>query len=119
MLQISHFQSCFAACKSGFLRTGSGLQVGQKYGLPVRSPLDDGGVFTSEAGSAFEGKCVLGDGNTAVVSALKEAAALLKVGSYMCTVKAPRHHGILLHIARRSCYHMIVMKEAGNAAMLA
>lgn len=59
--------------------TGWVVQVGQKYDLPVRSPLDDGGVFTAAAGPAFEGKPVLGEGNTAVVSALRDAAALLKV----------------------------------------
>ena len=52
-----------------------------KYGLPVRSPLDDGGIFTAEAGAQFEGKSVLGDGNTAVVAALHAAGALLKVSS--------------------------------------
>ena len=60
--------------------TCSCVQVGLRYNLPVRSPLDDGGIFTAQAGAPFEGKSVLGDGNTAVVSALQDAGALLKVG---------------------------------------
>ncbi|KAK9813953.1 hypothetical protein WJX73_006457 [Symbiochloris irregularis] len=72
---------------TGLVHTAPGhgvedYQVGQKYDLPVRSPLDDGGIFTAEAGSAFQGKSVLGDGNTAVVSALREASALLKAEKY-------------------------------------
>lgn len=42
------------------------LQVGLKYGLPLLSPVDDGGVFTEEAGP-FVGLQVQGDGNEAVV----------------------------------------------------
>lgn len=53
--------------------------MGMRYNLPVRSPLDDGGIFTAEAGGPFEGKSVLGEGNAAVVSALADAGALLKV----------------------------------------
>lgn len=42
------------------------MQVGQKYGLPLLSPVDDAGVFTQEAGP-FAGLQVQGDGNDAVV----------------------------------------------------
>ena len=42
------------------------LQVGLKYGLPLLSPVDDGGVFTEEAGP-FVGLQVQGDGNEAVI----------------------------------------------------
>lgn len=42
------------------------VQVGQKYGLPLLSPVDDAGVFTDEAGP-FAGLQVQGDGNDAVV----------------------------------------------------
>lgn len=42
-------------------------QVGQKYGLPLLSPVDDAGRFTEEAGPLFAGLNVQGDGNEAVV----------------------------------------------------
>ena len=56
--------------------------VGQRCGLPLLSPVDDDGVFTAEAGPAFEGKSVLGDGNAAVIDALKAAGALLRLEDY-------------------------------------
>eukprot|EP00617_Octactis_speculum_P001399 CAMPEP_0185775526 /NCGR_PEP_ID=MMETSP1174-20130828/82356_1 /TAXON_ID=35687 /ORGANISM="Dictyocha speculum, Strain CCMP1381" /LENGTH=977 /DNA_ID=CAMNT_0028463139 /DNA_START=85 /DNA_END=3015 /DNA_ORIENTATION=+ len=56
--------------------------TGLKYGLDLLSPVDDGGRFTAEAGEAFVGKDVLGDGNTAVVEALQEIGALLKEEAY-------------------------------------
>lgn len=55
--------------------------VGQKHGLPLLSPVDDVGVFTSEAGP-FEGLPVQGEGNKAVVQALKEAGVLLRAEDY-------------------------------------
>lgn len=55
------------------------VQVGVKNGLPTLAPVDDAGVFTKEAGGSFEGKAVLGEGNTAVLSALKDSGNLLKV----------------------------------------
>ncbi len=55
--------------------------TGQKYGLPLLSPVDDDGNFTSEAGQ-FEGLNVLGDGNTAVVTALDSHSALLMEEAY-------------------------------------
>ena len=56
-------------------------QVGQRYGLPLLSPVDDAGVFTSEAGP-FAGLAVQGEGNSAVVEALAGAGVLLKEESY-------------------------------------
>ncbi|MBE9009982.1 isoleucine--tRNA ligase [Pseudanabaenaceae cyanobacterium LEGE 13415] len=55
--------------------------VGQRYGLPILSPVDDDGNFTEEAGQ-FQGLNVLGDGNPAVIEALKEARSLLKEEPY-------------------------------------
>ncbi|WP_083625502.1 isoleucine--tRNA ligase [Planktothrix serta] len=55
--------------------------VGQKYGLPILSPVDDQGNFTSEAGK-FEGLNVLGEGNGAIVEALTEVNSLLKEEPY-------------------------------------
>ena len=55
--------------------------VGQRYGLPLLSPVDDAGVFTAEAGQ-FEGLSVQGEGNKAVIQALKEAGVLLRVEDY-------------------------------------
>ncbi|KAK9805259.1 hypothetical protein WJX72_009336 [[Myrmecia] bisecta] len=64
--------------------TGHGqedYQIGLKYGLPILSPVDDAGLFTKEAGP-FAGMPVLGEGNTAVIEALRDADALLKVEKY-------------------------------------
>jgi isoleucyl-tRNA synthetase len=55
--------------------------VGQRCGLPILSPVDDAGNFTSEAGQ-FEGLNVLKEGNQAVVDSLKEAGALLRLEDY-------------------------------------
>jgi len=55
--------------------------VGQKYGLPILSPVDDQGNFTSEAGK-FEGLNVLGEGNGAIIDALTEVNSLLKEEPY-------------------------------------
>jgi isoleucyl-tRNA synthetase len=56
--------------------------VGQRYGLPILAPVDDDGNFTDEAGP-FVGLNVLGDGNTAVIEALREAQSLLKEEPYV------------------------------------
>jgi len=56
--------------------------TGQKYGLPLLSPVDDAGAFTSEAGEAFAGLSVLGDGNAAVISALEASGALIAAEPY-------------------------------------
>ncbi|MEA5571319.1 isoleucine--tRNA ligase [Calothrix sp. UHCC 0171] len=55
--------------------------TGQKYGLPILSPVDDGGNFTQEAGQ-FAGLNVLGDGNQAVIDAMSAVGALLKEEPY-------------------------------------
>ena len=55
--------------------------VGQKYGLPILSPVDDQGNFTDEAGK-FEGLNVLGEGNGAIIDALTEVNSLLKEEPY-------------------------------------
>mmetsp|Transcript_32155 Transcript_32155/g.76865 ORF Transcript_32155/g.76865 Transcript_32155/m.76865 type:complete len:1070 (+) Transcript_32155:192-3401(+) len=62
--------------------------TGLKNGLELLSPVDDVGRFTVEAGSStivgddLVGKSVLGEGNIAVIEALKEAGALLKAEDY-------------------------------------
>jgi isoleucyl-tRNA synthetase len=53
-----------------------------RYGLRLLSPVNDAGLFTEEAGEAFVGKDVLGDGNTAVIAALHECGSLLKEDPY-------------------------------------
>ncbi|MGD1919597.1 MAG: class I tRNA ligase family protein, partial [Pleurocapsa sp.] len=62
--------------------------TGQKYGLPLLSPVDDGGRFTEEAGK-FVGLQVIAKGNEkvsagnqAIIDALTEAGALLKHEEY-------------------------------------
>lgn len=71
---------------TGLVHTAPGhgqedFAVGQRYGLPLLSPVDDAGVFTAEAGE-FEGLAVQGEGNTAVIQALKAAGVLLRVEDY-------------------------------------
>lgn len=56
--------------------------VGQRYGLPMLSPVDDLGNFTAEAGP-FEGLNVLKDANPAVIQALAAAGSLLKEEDYV------------------------------------
>ena len=56
--------------------------TGQKYGLPLLSPVDDAGRFTKEAGPRFEGMDVLGDGNEEVIKALEECGALILMEPY-------------------------------------
>jgi len=62
--------------------------TGQKYGLPILSPVDDGGKFTEEAGK-FAGLQVVAksnekvsEGNQAIIDALQESGALLKHEEY-------------------------------------
>ncbi|OUC15717.1 MAG: isoleucine--tRNA ligase [Alkalinema sp. CACIAM 70d] len=55
--------------------------VGQRYGLPILSPVDDAGNMTEEAGP-FAGLNVLKDANPAVVAALQTAGSLLKEEPY-------------------------------------
>jgi isoleucyl-tRNA synthetase len=56
--------------------------VGLRYGLPILAPVDDSGNFTEEAGK-FAGLNVLGDGNQAIIDALREAGSLLKEEAYV------------------------------------
>jgi isoleucyl-tRNA synthetase len=56
--------------------------TGLKYGLDLLSPVDDVGKFTIEAGERFVGMSVLGEGNQAMIDALIETNALLKVEDY-------------------------------------
>ncbi|NJR68078.1 MAG: isoleucine--tRNA ligase [Synechococcales cyanobacterium CRU_2_2] len=55
--------------------------VGQRYGLPILSPVDDAGNLTAEAGP-FVGLNVLKDANDAIIQALDEAGALIKQEAY-------------------------------------
>ncbi|MBR2066919.1 MAG: isoleucine--tRNA ligase [Solobacterium sp.] len=60
---------------------GHGLEdfsTTQRYGLPTVCPVDEKGEFTSEAGSALEGKFVL-DANKDITVTLDEAGSLLKL----------------------------------------
>ena len=62
--------------------------TGQKYGLPLLSPVDDGGRFTEEAGKfaglqvVAKGNEKVSQGNQAIINALTEAGALLKHEEY-------------------------------------
>lgn len=56
--------------------------TGLKNGLELLSPVDDVGKFTIEAGERFVGLSVLAEGNEAIVEALTEVGALLKVEDY-------------------------------------
>lgn len=72
---------------TGLVHTAPGhgqedYQTGLKYGLDLLSPVDDVGKFTIEAGERFVGMSVLGDGNQAIIDALTEVGALLKVEDY-------------------------------------
>lgn len=53
--------------------------MGQRYGLPLLSPVDDAGLFTIEAGEEFAGLAVLDEGNAAVIAKLQSVNALLIV----------------------------------------
>jgi isoleucyl-tRNA synthetase len=55
--------------------------VGKRCGLPILTPVDENGNFTAEAGE-FVGLNVLGNGNGAVIDALKKANCLIKEESY-------------------------------------
>ncbi|MDP8964514.1 MAG: isoleucine--tRNA ligase [Cyanobacteriota bacterium] len=55
--------------------------VGQRYGLPILSPVDDRGNLTAEAGK-FAGLNVLKDANEAIIQAMIEAGSLLKEEAY-------------------------------------
>ncbi|TVQ17769.1 MAG: isoleucine--tRNA ligase [Leptolyngbya sp. DLM2.Bin15] len=72
---------------TGLVHTAPGhgvddFNVGQRYGLDVLCPVDEGGIFTAEAGP-FEGLNVLKDANEAVIKALVDAKSLLKEEAYV------------------------------------
>jgi isoleucyl-tRNA synthetase len=72
---------------TGLVHTAPGhgmddFAVGQRYGLPVLSPVDDLGNFTEEAGP-FAGLNVLKDANPAIIKALSDAGSLLKEEDYV------------------------------------
>ncbi len=56
--------------------------VGQRYGLPILSPVDDKGNLTAEAGS-FAGLNVLNDANAAIIESLTKSKSLLKQKDYI------------------------------------
>lgn len=63
---------------------GHGLEdyiTGQKYHLPILSPVDDRGNFTEEAGE-FQGLNVLKDANQAIIDALSAKGSLWKEEAY-------------------------------------
>lgn len=71
---------------TGLVHTAPGhgqedYMVGQKYGLPLLSPVNDAGVFTQEAGQ-FAGLKVQSDGTAAVIDALQEEGVLLLEEEY-------------------------------------
>jgi isoleucyl-tRNA synthetase len=71
---------------TGLVHTAPGhgeddFHVGQRYGLPILSPVDDDGNFTEEAG-VFKGLNVLKNANAAIIEALVEAKSLLKEEVY-------------------------------------
>jgi isoleucyl-tRNA synthetase len=71
---------------TGLVHTAPGhgqedYMVGQRYGLPILSPVDDKGNFTQEAGQ-FAGLNVLKDANEAIIKELQEKGALLKEELY-------------------------------------
>jgi isoleucyl-tRNA synthetase len=72
---------------TGLVHTAPGhgqedYMVGQRYGLPILSPVDDKGNLTQEAGQ-FAGLNVLKDANEAIIKELQEKGALLKEEAYV------------------------------------
>ena len=72
---------------TGLVHTAPGhgaedYMTGQKYGLPLLSPVDDRGRFTAEAGEGLEGMQVLKEGNEEIVQRLTACGALLKEEPY-------------------------------------
>jgi len=71
---------------TGLVHTAPGhgvddFSVGQRYGLPILSPVDEEGNYTAEVGR-LKGLNVLKDANAAVIEALMEAKSLLKEEVY-------------------------------------
>jgi len=72
---------------TGLVHTAPGhgqedYQVGQRYGLPILSPVDEKGNLTAEAG-VFAGLNVLKDANEVIINALKDSKALLRQEDYL------------------------------------
>lgn len=72
---------------TGLVHTAPGhgeedFRVGQRYGLPVLSPVDGRGNMTAEAGP-FAGLNVLKDANPAIIAALEKVGSLLKQEPYV------------------------------------
>jgi isoleucyl-tRNA synthetase len=70
-----------AEAGTGLVHTAPGhgyedFVIGTKYGLPILTPVDDGGYFTAEAGE-WAGRQVF-EANDAIVERLREVGALLK-----------------------------------------
>ena len=71
---------------TGLVHTAPGhgiddFNTGVKYNLNILCPVDEAGNFNSDAGP-FKGLNVLKDANSAIIEALKEVNALLKVETY-------------------------------------
>ncbi len=71
---------------TGIVHTAPGhgiddFNTGIKYNLPILCPVNDQGIFTSEAG-AFEGLNVLKDANKEIIKSLVSANCLLKEKLY-------------------------------------
>ncbi len=71
---------------TGLVHTAPGhgvddFHTGNKYGLPVLCPVDEAGTLTAEAGP-FAGLNVLKDANPAIITALRDAGALLAEQRY-------------------------------------
>ena len=56
--------------------------LGRKHGLPLLSPVNDLGRFTTEAGERFAGLDVLKEGNSEVIAALRESGTLIATEDY-------------------------------------
>ena len=71
---------------TGLVHTAPGhgvddFNTGRKYGLPVLCPVDEAGNLTDEAGP-FAGLNVLKDANAVIITALRDAGALLAEERY-------------------------------------
>ncbi len=71
---------------TGLVHTAPGhgvddFNTGTKYNLPILCPVDERGIFTSEAGQ-FEGLNVLKNANVAIIESLERTNSLLKKETY-------------------------------------
>ncbi len=72
---------------TGLVHTAPGhgiddFKTGIKYKLPIICPVDERGIFTSEAGQ-FEGLNVLKDANKVIIKSLEDSNSLLKEVPYL------------------------------------